>query len=179
MVHAQVRLVHIVAAHRRRDEIREWNVAIGERIERGDRAANRALYRRGNGIARERLPGQEIYWSVEQRLRKVAIAFCGGRHITDFRDAFAQIGVFVVGKEEGVIRDNWPPDRAAKLMPVVIGRRRVFRREMIAGVEMTIAEKFIPRPRELVGPRRGDHIYLSAGVPSERGVVGRGEHLEL
>ena len=115
----------------------------------------------------------------ERRLREVAGAFRGRRHVGDPREPLAQPHPLVVEEEERAVPGERPADRRAELVAVVFGLVLVFGREVIAGGHGAAAEELVGRPREPVRARPRQHVHLAGGVASERGIVGGRHHLEL
>src|SRR5262249_18050966 len=125
-------------------------VAVRERIPGRDGAPDRALKECGNHVTWKWLAGQKIDRPAEERLRKVAAALGKRRHVGHPCDPLAKVGVLVVAEEKSVFGHQRPTQRAAELMPIVVGRRDVLRREMIARIERAVPEKLVRGSRKLI-----------------------------
>ena len=93
--------------------------------------------------------------ALKSDLRKVAVALGERRHVGDPRDAFAQARALVVGEEEHAVPDERSAERAAELVPVVVGRRLVPRREVVAASSAPIPEELVRRAARAIGAGRG------------------------
>ncbi len=178
-IHTQVELVLVVAQKRRRDVVADRHIAIRERIQAGDRTADGIHERRRNPVAGEGLPRERIARGRQGAGREVPLALGQGRHGGQACRPLAHPRALVDREHERAVLLQRPSDRPAELVPLVIWRRLVAGREVVARVQSAVPKELVRRaaPAVRTGPR--NHVDLCSAVSAEGRIVGAGDHLEL
>ena len=155
-VAADIEMIRSIAFGRRRDIVADLLGAVGARIERRNRTADRVSQGRGKCIAR----------SV-------------GRNCADPGDAFVGTRALVVGEEERAVADDRSADRESRLRALILRIGLTFRREVVRRVERPVSEERVGCALQLVGARLHHHADLRSGLATMRCLRGARQHFEF
>src|ERR1041385_29029 len=171
-------MIVAVAQRRRGDEVLSRRVAIRRRIQRRDGYAHRVQPILRNLEIRERLLRKRIDRN-QPAAGEIAGTLGDRRHGGHLGDPRIPPPALVIREEEGTVPDDRTAGRRAELVPLILRRRLLRRREVIPRIEDGIAEVLVSRAVKLVPARAQHHADLTPTVTTKRSIVGAGEHLEL
>ena len=150
VIHTRIELIDVVGELGRGDEIRERVRPVRPRIQRRDLAADRVLGQQRNLVLGERELETWNRRRREQAVREVAVPLGKRRYVGHAGDAFAEPRALVVGEEKHAIFRDRAAHRGAVLMPPVLRRRLVLRREVVLRVEGACSPKLVSRRRHTI-----------------------------